>query len=140
MTQFKSFKDFAYQHAVTSDTTRDQAQYAIEKIAGFPETIPEEIKAEMVEGYRLRHSEIKKPVKLVRFYKSIRKLFNEVTNVAQNDHGVSKEEFEILDRLEETFRTTEIDIPKTVMARGKEAIVNFVEQQYASRYSELKYK
>ena len=62
MTQFKSFKDFAYQHAVTSDTTRDQAQYAIEKIAGFPETIPEDIKAEMVEGYRLRHSEIKKPV------------------------------------------------------------------------------
>jgi hypothetical protein len=60
--QFKSFKDFAYQHAVTTDTSRDQAQYAIDNISGFPETLPEEIQVEMVEGYRLRHSEIKKPV------------------------------------------------------------------------------
>ena len=60
--QFKSFKDFAYQHAITTDTSRDQAQYALDKIAGFPETIPEEIQADMVDGYRLRHSEIKKPI------------------------------------------------------------------------------
>lgn len=82
-------------------------------------------------------TEIRKPVKLVRFFKAIKKHFEEVTQVASNDHGVSAEEHTILSRLEETFKTTTIDIPKEVFARGKDSVVTFVEGKYAERFKEL---
>jgi tRNA nucleotidyltransferase/poly(A) polymerase len=80
---------------------------------------------------------VRKPVKLVRFYKAIKKLEDEITQVAINDHGVSEEEFIILRKLKETFKTTVIDIPVEVKAKSKEAIVNFVESKYANQYTKL---
>ena len=82
-------------------------------------------------------TKIKKPVKLIRFYKSIKKLFKEVIEVAQNDHGVSIEEREILSNLEKTFKETEIVIPDEIHKKGKEAIINFVENKYAEKYKEI---
>jgi tRNA nucleotidyltransferase (CCA-adding enzyme) len=82
-------------------------------------------------------TEIKKPVKLIRFYKSIKKMAEEVTQVATNDHGVSKEELEILNRLKTTFKTTVIDIPEVVKERGRESIVTFVEAKYVEQYKKL---
>ena len=82
-------------------------------------------------------TKIKKPVKLIRFYKSIKKLFKEVIEVAQNDHGVSIEEREILSNLEKTFKETEIVIPDEIHTKGKEAIINFVESKYAEKYKKI---
>jgi hypothetical protein len=52
-----SVKDLGYKQAVTGDTFRSQAQYAIEQIVGFPESVPEEAKTQLFEGYRLRLNE-----------------------------------------------------------------------------------
>lgn len=57
MTNYTSIRDFAYQQAGTVDTQTNQAQYAIDNFAGFPETIPEETKAELYTGYRMRYAE-----------------------------------------------------------------------------------
>lgn len=54
---YASIRDFAYQQAGTVDTQTNQAQYAIDNFAGFPETIPEETKAELYTGYRMRYAE-----------------------------------------------------------------------------------
>lgn len=54
---YASIRDFAYQQAGTVDTQTNQAQYAIDNFVGFPESIPEETKAELYEGYRLRYTE-----------------------------------------------------------------------------------
>lgn len=62
MTTFTSLKDLGYQQAKTGDTLESQAQYAIEKIAGFPNEIPAEARAELYEGYRMRCADNKPPV------------------------------------------------------------------------------
>lgn len=54
---YASIRDFGYQQAGTVDTQFNQAQYAIDNFAGFPESIPEDTKAELYEGYRLRYTE-----------------------------------------------------------------------------------
>jgi len=62
MTTFTSLKDLGYQQAKTGDTLETQAQYAIDKIAGFPADVPAEARAELYEGYRLRCADNKPPV------------------------------------------------------------------------------
>jgi hypothetical protein len=52
-----SVKDLGYKQAVTGDTFRSQAQYALENIVGFPESVPEEAKTQLFDGYRLRLNE-----------------------------------------------------------------------------------
>ena len=57
MTTYTSIRDFGYQQAGTVDTQTSQAQWALNNIVGFPETITEETKTELYEGYRLRYTE-----------------------------------------------------------------------------------
>ena len=57
-----SLRDLGYKQAQSADTLEDAARYAIDNIAGFPETIMPEAKAEVVGGYRLRYAE-NKPAK-----------------------------------------------------------------------------
>jgi uncharacterized membrane protein len=57
MTSFTSLKDLGYQQAKTGDSLNSQAEYAIEKISGFPNEISPESRAELYEGYRMRYSE-----------------------------------------------------------------------------------
>lgn len=52
---FKSIKDMAYQQAQTGDKLKDQAQYAIDSIPGFPVECPDEARAELNAGYILRY-------------------------------------------------------------------------------------
>ena len=56
-----SVKDLGYKQAVTGDTFRSQAQYALENIVGFPESVPEEAKTQLFDGYRLRLNENSPP-------------------------------------------------------------------------------
>ena len=56
-----SIKDCGYKQAVTGDVFRNQAKYAIEHIVGFPESVPEEAKTQLFEGYRLRLNENNPP-------------------------------------------------------------------------------
>jgi len=58
---FTSVKDLGYKQAATSDTLSKQAQYAMEKISGFPKEISTEAKAELFSGYFLRFNEINPP-------------------------------------------------------------------------------
>lgn len=51
---YASIKDFAYQQAGTLDTQSSQAQYAIDNFVGFPESVTDEVKAQLNEGYKLR--------------------------------------------------------------------------------------
>ena len=62
MTTFTSLKDLGYQQAKTGDALEGQAQYAIDKIAGFPEDVSAEARAELYEGYRLRFNDNNPPI------------------------------------------------------------------------------
>ena len=55
-----SLKDLGYQQAKTGDSLETQAQFALDNITGFPETVPSEAKDALYDGYRMRYSE-KKP-------------------------------------------------------------------------------
>lgn len=57
-----SIKDLAYKQAVTGDTFRNQAKYALANIVGFPESVPDEAKTQLYDGYRLRLNESNAPV------------------------------------------------------------------------------
>ena len=52
-----SLKDGAYQQAKANDSIRSVARYALDKIKGFPEEVPDEAKAQLYDGYRLRFNE-----------------------------------------------------------------------------------
>lgn len=56
-TKFKSLRDMGYQQAAVGDTLSELAQWAIDRIEGFPDTIHTESKAELYEGYKLRFNE-----------------------------------------------------------------------------------
>lgn len=60
--QAVSLRDLAYNQAKAGDTINDQARIALDKIAGFPNDIPAEAKAELYAGYQLRFNENKPPV------------------------------------------------------------------------------
>ena len=62
MDTINSLRDLGYKQAQSADTLEDAARYAIDNIAGFPEAIMPEAKAEVVGGYRLRYAE-NKPAK-----------------------------------------------------------------------------
>lgn len=53
----KSKKDFAYQHAKHLDSTSDFKAWAVENIAGFPDDVSAEDKAEIFAGYQLRFND-----------------------------------------------------------------------------------
>ena len=76
----------------------------------------------------------KSPIKLVRFYKNIKKYFMEVIQVADNDHELNETQLKILKNLHKAFQETEIIIPDIIIKKGKEAIVAYVEQQYANTF------
>jgi hypothetical protein len=57
----QSFKDGAYKQALASDRMRSVARYVMDQCKAFPESLPDEIKAELNEGYRLRFNEVNKP-------------------------------------------------------------------------------
>jgi tRNA nucleotidyltransferase (CCA-adding enzyme) len=80
---------------------------------------------------------IQSPIKLIRFYKAIKRNVEEVIEVADNDHELNAEQHKILADLKRTFAETKIEIPKEISVKGKEAIINFVEQRYASTYKEI---
>ena len=54
---YKSLRDMAYNQAKTGDTLKQQAQYAIKSIAGFPTECSDESRAELNSGYLLRYLE-----------------------------------------------------------------------------------
>ena len=57
-TAFTSLQDMAYSQARTGDLLYGMASYAKANIAGFPEEVTDEAKAELFAGYRQRHAEI----------------------------------------------------------------------------------
>lgn len=58
---FTSIADLGYKQAKTSDMLREQAKWALSNIAGFPEDITLEAKAELYTGYQKRFSENNPP-------------------------------------------------------------------------------
>jgi len=79
--------------------------------------------------------DIKKPVKLIRFFKEIKNNVDEVVQVADCDHPLTQEQLEVIEKLKRTFKETVIQIPAEI--KGKEAITNFVESKYTQKYKEL---
>lgn len=58
--QISSLKDGAYKQALASDRVRSVARYVMDKCKTFPETVPDEVKAELYAGYQLRFNEANK--------------------------------------------------------------------------------
>mgnify|MGYP003705523863 CR=1 FL=1 len=56
--EFKSLRDMSYNHALVDDCLKAHAQFAIDNIEGFPESLPPEARAELVDGAMLRHNEM----------------------------------------------------------------------------------
>lgn len=59
--QITSLKDGAYKQAVANDRMRLVARYVIDQSKGFPETVADEVKEQLYDGYRLRFNEVNKP-------------------------------------------------------------------------------
>lgn len=78
-----------------------------------------------------------KPVKLIRFFKRIKHVINDFICCCNCDHPLSKEQLEIFERLKLTFKTVKIEIPKEIERKGKESIVNFVENCYVNHYKDM---
>ncbi len=57
-----SLKDGAYQQAKAGDRIRSVAKYVMANAVGFPETVADEVKEQLNEGYRLRFNENNPPV------------------------------------------------------------------------------
>lgn len=55
---FLSLKDSAYQQAGAAHTLESVAQYAISRIAGFPDEVPTEAKDELYGGYRMKFEQL----------------------------------------------------------------------------------
>lgn len=56
-TQITSLKDGAYKQAQANDSLVSVAKYVMEQVKGFPDTLPDEAKEQLVSGYRLRFNE-----------------------------------------------------------------------------------
>jgi hypothetical protein len=56
-----SIKDGAYKQAVASDRMRGVAKFVLEHSKGFPETVQDEVKEQLYDGYRLRFNEVNPP-------------------------------------------------------------------------------
>ncbi len=78
--------------------------------------------------------EFKNPIKLVRFFKSIKKYMIEMTYAANCDHKLTVDQIIILMRLQYVFKYTVIDVPKHLKGQG---IINYVEVTYANAYKRL---
>jgi len=59
--QITSLKDGAYKQALANDRMRSVARYVMEQSKGFPETVADEVKEQLYDGYRLRFNEVNKP-------------------------------------------------------------------------------
>lgn len=55
--EYKSIRDFGYHAAGKSDAVRADGAWALDNIAGFPDEIGSEAKADLYEGFRQRYSE-----------------------------------------------------------------------------------
>ena len=58
--QITSLKDGAYKQALANDRMRGVARFVMEKCKTFPDTIPDEVRAELYAGYQLRFNETNK--------------------------------------------------------------------------------
>ena len=58
--QITSLKDGAYKQALANDRMRGVARFVMEKCKTFPESVPDEVKAELYAGYQLRFNEVNK--------------------------------------------------------------------------------
>jgi hypothetical protein len=56
-----SIKDGAYKQAVASDRMRGVARFVLDHSKGFPETVQDEVKEQLYDGYRLRFNEVNPP-------------------------------------------------------------------------------
>jgi hypothetical protein len=56
-TNYSSIADMGYKQAVTGDTLRTMAKYALDNIVDFPESISKTDKATLYSGYQLRYNE-----------------------------------------------------------------------------------
>jgi hypothetical protein len=81
---------------------------------------------------------ILKVTTLVRWYKRIRTHIPQIIQVFNCDHELNAVQIEILERLHRAFKEAVIEIPVTVQKKGREAIVQFVENIYAKSYKGLK--
>jgi hypothetical protein len=59
--QITSLKDGAYKQALANDRMRSVARYVLDQSKGFPETVADEVKEQLYDGYRLRFNEVNRP-------------------------------------------------------------------------------
>ena len=76
---------------------------------------------------------IRNPIKLIRFYKNIKKYRVEMEQAAQCDDRLTEGQLKILSNLDYTFKHTKILVPKGL---NNEAVVSFVENEYVKTYKE----
>lgn len=78
-----------------------------------------------------------KPVKLVRFYKRIKSVYNDFIKACNCDCPLTLEHMKIFTNLEQTFKEAKIDIPKNILDKGGKVVVDYVENIYAKKYKEI---
>lgn len=87
-------------------------------------------------------TKVKNPIKLIRFFRKIKRYVTEMILAANTDHPLSEEQITILINLDRTIKETEIEIPVSIIKKSipksrNDAITEYVNNQYAQKYKEL---
>jgi tRNA nucleotidyltransferase (CCA-adding enzyme) len=89
--------------------------------------------------------QVKNPIKLVRFYKKIRRHAADMIDAANCDSPLTDAQYKILLDLEKAFKTTEVVIPESVKKNARnnksidrDPIAEFVDNLYTAKYKEVR--
>ena len=105
----------------------------------FPVSVEKLAKTVFLNHMRIHQLEnIKKPTKLIRIIRSIRSnMWDDFIAACDCDSPLNGEQIIIWENLTKTIRETEIDIPKEILDKGKDAITAYIENIYAQKYKHL---
>ena len=105
----------------------------------FPVSVEKLAKTVFLNHMKIHQLEsIKKPTKLIRIIRSIRSyMWDDFIAACDCDSSLNGEQIIIWENLTKTIKETEIDIPKEITDKGKDAITFYIENIYAKKYKHL---
>ena len=84
--EIHSLRDAGYHQAKASDFKTTVTKYVMETVPNFPDSFPDDVKSELVEGYRLRYNENNPPIE----YAVIDGKYLKVQDLAEIPKGIER--------------------------------------------------
>ena len=90
-------------------------------------------------NHMIHNIAIMKNIKLVRFFKRVKNVFDDFVKACDCDFELVPEQIVIFERLKRTFKEAVIDVPKSIKDRRDDTItIHYVEHILEQKYKELK--